>query len=48
MMHHYVLYEQRRLLQWLSPSFSVFQSSPLLIASPVALGRDGTPKAYFG
>jgi hypothetical protein len=47
MMHHYMLCEQRRLLQWLSPSFSVFQSSPLLIASPIALGRNGIPKAYF-
>jgi hypothetical protein len=47
MMHHYVLYEQRRLLQWLNPSFSVFQSSPLLIASSIALGRNGTPKACF-
>jgi hypothetical protein len=42
---HYVLCEQRRLLQWLSPSFSVFQSFPSLIASPAALGRNGTPKA---
>jgi hypothetical protein len=47
-MHHYVLCEQHRLLQWLSPSFSIFQSSPLLIASPVALGRNGIPKACFG
>jgi hypothetical protein len=48
MTRHYVLCEQRRLLQWLSPSFSVFQSSPLLIASPAALGRNGIPKACFG
>jgi hypothetical protein len=47
-MHHFVLCEQRRLLQWLSPSFSVFQFSPLLIASPAALGRNDIPKAYFG
>jgi hypothetical protein len=47
-MHHYVLCEQRRLLQWLSPSFSVFQSFLLLIASPAALGRNGIPKACFG
>jgi hypothetical protein len=46
-MHHYVLCEQRRLLQWLSPSFSVFQSSSLLIALPIVLGRNGIPKAYF-
>jgi hypothetical protein len=48
MMHHYVLCEQRRMLQWLNPSFFVFQSSPLLIALPVALGRNGIPKACFG
>jgi hypothetical protein len=42
MMHQYMLCEQRRLLQWLSPFFSVFQSSLLLIASPVALGYNGT------
>jgi hypothetical protein len=48
MMRRYVLYEQRRLLQFLSPFFSVFQSSPLLIASPIALGRNGTPRAFFG
>jgi hypothetical protein len=48
MMRRYVLCEQHRLLQWLSPFFSVFQSSPLLIASPVALGRNGTPRACFG
>jgi hypothetical protein len=47
-MHHYVLCEQRRLLQWLSPFFSLFQSSPLLIDLPVALGRNGTTKACFG
>jgi hypothetical protein len=48
MMHHYVLYEQRRLLQWLSPFFSVFQSFLLLIASPIALRHNGTPRACFG
>jgi hypothetical protein len=48
MMRRYMLCEQRRLLQWLSPSFSVFQSSPLQIASPVAVGRNGTPRACFG
>jgi hypothetical protein len=48
MMHHKMLCEQRRLPQWLSPSFSVSQSSLLLIALPVALGHKGTPRAYFG
>jgi hypothetical protein len=47
MTHHYVLCEQRRLLQWLSPSFSVFESSPLQIASPATLGRNGILKACF-
>jgi hypothetical protein len=47
-MHHYMLCEQRRLLQWLSPSFSVFQSFLLLITLPAALGRNGIAKACFG
>jgi hypothetical protein len=48
MMRRYMLYEQRRVLQLLSPFFYVFQSSLLLIASPAALGRNGTPRACFG
>jgi hypothetical protein len=47
MMHHFMLCEQRRLLQWLNPFFSVFLFSPLLIASPAALGGNDIPKAYF-
>jgi hypothetical protein len=47
MTRRYMLCEQRRLLQWLNLSSSVFQSSPLLVASPAALGRSDTPKAYF-
>jgi hypothetical protein len=47
MMHRFVLCEQRRLLQWLSLSFSVFQSFLSLITSPAALGRNGIPKAFL-
>jgi hypothetical protein len=47
MTHRYVLCEQRRLLQWLSLSSSVFQSYPLLVALPAAFGRSDTAKAYF-
>jgi hypothetical protein len=47
-MYRFVLCEQRRLLQWLSPSFSVFKSFLLLITLPAALGRNGIPKACFG
>jgi hypothetical protein len=47
MTRHYMLYEQRRLLQWLSLFSSVFQSSLSLVALPAALGRSGTLKAYF-
>jgi hypothetical protein len=47
MTRHFMLCEQRRLLQWLNPSFSVFQFSPFLIASHAALGGNDTPKACF-
>jgi hypothetical protein len=43
----YALCKQRRLLQWLSLSSFVFQSSPLLVASPAALRRSDTQKHIF-
>jgi hypothetical protein len=47
MMRRYMLYEQRRLLQWLSLFSYVFQFFLLLVALTAILGRSGTPKAYF-
>jgi hypothetical protein len=46
MMRHYMLCEQRRLLQWLSLFSFVLQFSLSLVALTPILGRSDTQKAY--